>query len=333
MERKDSILYRATKENEDSISELLCNLMREKYVRDIFLIHLGIPQEIVKDIKFDDISSQVDLKENGKPDICLENKDALIYIENKIGRDTQLQANQIYSYPNTLKSSNKKHYQMIYLIPKGYKHLAEIDTVCKGNGFCKKIFWDDFLINVSKHEIAESNLVFRDCFRFLENKLLSKSISIKFKPEEIVIMYNAKDLKTANNFFIKLKQVIDKADKIIVEELNKESKDFSHGNWCFDEGNENEKGKCLNYKGKQEIFYGLNLNLVPKHQEFLLSVAIISKNIDCKRMEDLQKEKEIFQDNECEWTYIKMDKYNLTDDESGEAFAKNVVEIIKSLLL
>lgn len=330
MQRKDSILYRTTNENEDSITELLCNLMREKYVRDILLFNLQIPQEIINNIKFDDISTQVNLRESGKPDICIQNKELLIYIENKIYKHTNLQDNQITSYLDKLNNSNKTHRQMIYLIPKEYKHLNSVEDVCKQNDFCVIVYWDDFLNNISKYEIGESNLIFKECFRFFEDKLLSKSISIKFKPEEIIIMYNTKDFIATHNLFIKLKNVIINAEPIIIKELGN---DFTSSDWSWGE-NENEQGKYLNYKNEQKIFYGFNFNIVrekPENRDYLLAVAITLDILDINKIEKLKKEKDnIIWDNE--WCYIKMDKYNLIEDNNSEVFAKNLIEIIKSLL-
>ena|ERR1035437_2753522 len=338
MQRKDSILYRTTKDNEDSITELLCNLMREKYVRDILLLNLKIPLEIINDIKLEDISTQLNLLESGKPDICIQNKTILIYIENKIYSHTNLPNNQIISYIEKLKGSKNKHRQMIYLIPKGYIHIDAINFACEQNSFCKIVYWEDFLESVSKYEISESNLVFRECFRFIEDKLLSKSISIKFKIEEIIMMYNTKDLIAANSLFIKLRELLEKANPIIVDELNKVRNDFSHSDWSgFDRGyeSENEKGKYLNYKGVSEkIFYGLNFNIVrdkPENKDYLLAVAISLDIIDLNKMGDLINEKDYITDTE--WCYIKMDKFNLSEENASEAFANNVIQIIKKILL
>lgn len=336
MERKDSILYRATKDNEDCTTELLCNLMREKYIRDIILLNLGVSGDVINKISFDDITTQVYLRESGKPDICIKNKDLLIYIENKIRRNTDLRGSQTTTYLKELIKSEKHHKQMIYIIPKDYDHLNKIDIACEQNAFCSRTLWEDFLANVSKYEIGESNLVFRECFHFFEDKILSKSVLVKFNPQEIVIMYKTKDLIAANSFFIKLHQVIEKADGQILTELRKNSEDFSFCDWSFD--SENEKGKFINYKGEDKIFYGLNFNIVndkTKYSEtlsnadFLMGVAVMNDIVDIEKLKMLKNKKDIISDNE--WTYIKMDDYNLTEDNVSEAFAKNVTDIIKAL--
>jgi hypothetical protein len=328
MQRKESILYRATKENEDSITEILCNLMRDKYLRDILLVNLGVNQKHLNTIKFDDISTQVYFKQIGKPDICIENSNVLIFIENKVKNDTDLQDTQVESYLEKLESSRKET-QMIYLVPREYKHLSFIHEVCDQNTFSKFIYWDDFLKNVAKYEISESNLVFKDCFRFFEDKLLSKRSIIKFKPEEIMIMYNPRDLMAANGYFIRLRQIITNAEATILSELNKLSNDFSPSYWSMED--ENEKGKYINYKGEQKIFYGLNFNLVPNHQEFLFAVDVMTDILDSERLETLKNNSDVFIDDD--WTYKKIDKYFLIDDNGSDTFAKSVIENIKFLLL
>ena len=338
MQRKDSILYRATKQDENSVTELLCNIMRDKYVRDILLFELGIPREVISEIRFDDISTQISLEERGKPDICIENKHALIYIENKIYCHTNIQDNQIDSYPNELNKSKKHHRQMIYLVPKEYKHFHLLANVCKQNTLCTVTHWENYLSNISKYEISASNPVFRECFSYFEDKLLQKSTSIKFKPEEIVIMYNPKDLMIANNYFNKLRAVIENAEPIIIKQLGN---DFTPGEWFgFDRNreSESEKGKYLNYKNRDSIYYGLNFNIIremTEYSDFFLAVDILNETLKEKndyitRLEKLKTRKNIFSDNE--WTYIKMDKYDLTEDDPDKAFANDAVEIIKALL-
>ena len=57
----------------------------------------------------------------------------------------------------------------------------------------------------------------------------------------------------------------------------------------------------------------------------------LENDIEKSKIETYKNEKDnITWDNE--WCYIKLDKYVLTGDDSGESFANNVVEIIKALL-
>jgi hypothetical protein len=72
---RTSIFYRLTNENENSSTELLCNLLRTKYVRDICLKFLGIPENILDKINYNNIIRQKKIGESAIFDIRIEGND------------------------------------------------------------------------------------------------------------------------------------------------------------------------------------------------------------------------------------------------------------------
>jgi hypothetical protein len=91
MKRDDNIFYRLTKENENSTTELLCNLLRTKYIRNICLKFFGIPDKIIEGITIHNINTQKLSRTEGIPDIIIQDTDCYYIIENKIRINTGLQ--------------------------------------------------------------------------------------------------------------------------------------------------------------------------------------------------------------------------------------------------
>ncbi len=78
MERADNMLYKAVKGDENSVTELLCNLMSRRYLLELILKLLSVPEKDIEHIKFTDIQTQSKIGEVGIPDIVIENKDVII---------------------------------------------------------------------------------------------------------------------------------------------------------------------------------------------------------------------------------------------------------------
>ena len=80
MTRENNIFYRLTKENENTTTELLCNLLRTKYIRNICLRYFDISEEIIENISIENISTQKSFDKEGILDIIIQNKDSYYII-------------------------------------------------------------------------------------------------------------------------------------------------------------------------------------------------------------------------------------------------------------
>jgi hypothetical protein len=61
VDRQSNIFYRITRDNENSSTELLCNLLRSKYIRDICLRYFDIPEILLDKIDIHNIHTQKNL--------------------------------------------------------------------------------------------------------------------------------------------------------------------------------------------------------------------------------------------------------------------------------
>ncbi len=132
--------------NENTLTECFRNLLGYKSFLKLFLLFL---KNKCGDISFssDEIETQKDLSEYGKPDIYIENNKTVIIIENKL-KYTSLTNNQPLSYLQYLINNDKQFKYLIFIISKVYIHLNELNNIIKETDSVipiKLVFWEDFL--------------------------------------------------------------------------------------------------------------------------------------------------------------------------------------------
>jgi len=253
-----------------------------------------------------------------------------------IRSNTELQGSQTTTYIDDLIRSGKKNIQMIYLVPPKYDHMKNIKDIRKKNKFCSIILWDEFLSNLSKYEISKSNIIFDECFKYFQSIVIISGKLIKFNIEEIMLIENINDLINANSLLFKFRNLFKEANPLIIGQLNNYSKSdyFKSGN---NSDSEKDLGKYITFNNQTEaIFFGLNFNVVMddiKNRDFLFGVSFDNNILHDKKtiIKKLFEEKRAYQDND--YTYIKMKKNCIINDNNIEAFSKEVVDIIKEILL
>lgn len=149
----------ASKDCENTTTELLVNLMRYKYLRDIILnFLLGADYDSMKDnISADDILTQRSFKIEECsyiPDIIINTKDCFIVIENKVRKNCSLEDGQFDGYKiirdkyGKEKSVNK----CVFLLPDEYAFGEKITD-------SKKIYWSELLEILLKAQVKETSSV------------------------------------------------------------------------------------------------------------------------------------------------------------------------------
>ena len=193
MNRDNSILYKAAKQNENTITELLVNLMRYKYIRDFVLSFLGAPNDFIDTVKSEDISTQFWIEDKGIPDIRIANSNGIILVESKIRTDTVLQKNQIDNYTEIIKNYNK-YKQLIFLIPKNYIEINQIKKCQERNNYVSIIYWEDLLFEINQNDICRDNSIVTEVVRFIEYTIIKRDIEVQFEAIEVSLMYRISDL-------------------------------------------------------------------------------------------------------------------------------------------
>lgn len=305
MERNRNYLYRVGKGNENSITELLCNLMRHKYIRDIILTGLGVEQ--INKIQYKDIKTQFKI-DTIIPDIIIENNDVLIYIEVKINPVTPLQHSQKTIYLETINESEKGYKKIVFLIPENYRYEKDIDKLDN----TIRVNWRELLEFIENNDIGKEESVISEILAYIKEKTVFKPININFSGEEIAL-FNNKDLHIAVKLLFKFDKLIEESKDEIINKLENryalgkiENTEWGKGIWIYNENN--------------SIFIGLNFN----NEEYTYSVSLNKNNYN---LDSITKKNDIY-DND-EHYLIKIDKYTLCgEDETKSLFVKEVTEII-----
>jgi len=324
MDRDSNIFFNITQENEDTSTDLLCNILRTKYIRDITLDFIGISKKSLDTITLEHIFTRKGIDGVGIPDITIENDDTFFFIENKIHVNTDLQDSQITTYPDFIYNKKYKVYKgYIFLIPKNYEHEIEINESMKKYPFITKIYWEDLLKYLYKLEIQNESPVISEVLNFL-NYLVSNEfvLETKLNISEVVMLYNPKDIYSALSLVYKINRLADIAAEKIVEKFGQD--------FCIDRTQRDLKGQgiYLKYNNKPAIFIGLNPFLYEEQNgDFVLSVALYRKTLK----ENININ-DYYSDDEG-WLYIKMDRKRFTEEDQENLYVKDVVDIIENIFL
>lgn len=324
MKNKRNIFHKISKKNEDSTTELLVTIMTAGYVKNIVLETMGVDKDISKIIQPNQIVTQNNIENIGRPDIVIENTKVKIFIENKIRRNTSLQNTQTTTYLEELKKSNKDYIKMIYLIPSEYEHIDKIVSATNENNICSIVTWDQILNELYENNISKWNPVLDESLEHLSELILKREAGINLTIEEVAMIFNPKDLINANSLFIKTKKLINKIDPLLVNSLGS---DFASSSWAWD-NNEAEMGKYVGYKKDQyAIFYGFNFGISKEHPDFIFGVAIAEYLVNLKEKKDYIEQNGI---SDGDWYFFKIDKYALINFDREEEIKNEIINIIKN---
>lgn len=315
-----------TRNDENVATELFVNLMQYKYARDIILKTLDIKADIIDQVRFENIITRKAIVEQKFPDIIISTEKACIYIENKIAAHRGLEKSQTTTYISDLLSKNKA-INMIYIVPPNYQHMDQIIATKNTHDFVIIKTWDKILNSLVENELAEWNPVIYESIEYLSNLILEKPIEVKLRSEEIIIMYNVKDLAFANSLFIKTKNMLNQLKWRIEDKLQTVGEfKFSRFSW---EENENERGIYFLHNSEESIYFGFNLQVDVEHSDFIFAVDILGVDVDADKLE-LYKQNEssdaVWFDGE--WYYFKLNKYSIVTENNLEELSKQICEII-----
>jgi hypothetical protein len=326
--RQSNIFYRIAKEDENSTTEMLVNLLRYKFFRDICLKRFGIPKKIYDNIDSENITTLNYFEDVGIPDICIKGDKSLYYVENKIRVDTDLQESQITTYPERIaefKAIEHNTGGYIFLIPRGYIHRDKIDMVKKKYSFIKRIYWDKFLSDMSKLEIEKCSLIFKESLEYLRDVILGIPEDLTLTNYEVALMYNPKDIFNVLSLLEKNWKLIRKIKSFILE---KYGDIFS---FSTEQNDINGMGVHLNSTKGVTVFCGLNPCIYTEENgDYVYSLAFERKYDKEDLIEDA-KRFPFFKDNN--YVYIQLDRKLFIDESQEEKLKERIIEIIEEVLL
>lgn len=325
MKRVDSYLYKAVRGDEDSITELLVNLMKRKYLRHIILQSLKIDPNIIDEISFSDINTQLSENKVGRPDIVIENKSVKIYIEVKTRLQTVFQESQLSTYPENLSDENK-YTKLIFLIPKNHKESDQIHeiekTYNKDTEVVAVVYWYSLLNELQELEIANDSSIVNEIISFISARTLNRKLETVFLAMEVVLMHNYKDLKVATQLLFKFSRYIHELAEDIDEELfqdigplyKKKVGKFSDNDFEF-----SEYGIGL-YLDEGNLYIGFSF-LEESFEDYTFSVAFYPPKFVFDK-----DEKGTYQNEEC--TYVKIDDKYVLAENKDEKFIKSIINAV-----
>lgn len=187
--------------NENSCTELFCNLLADKIFRNTFLSRF-LSKKQLDTLSYNNIETQLGLQgdEKGRPDINISNENIELYIEIKID-NAPLTNNQPSSYLSALSAKSCVSKTLLFILPPDYIHLNELNK--RITAFFDKypkiqiethvIQWGEIINIIKSNKILmkrEHYVSFMNLLRaWYEIKL------INFSKEEVKAMYEKELLK------------------------------------------------------------------------------------------------------------------------------------------
>lgn len=214
--REHSIFYRLTSEDENTTTELLCNLCKNEERRNIILDTLGLKE---LPIEFDDIQTQQSIPNERKiPDLVIENDKIKIFVENKIDVNYKLKISQTRVYPKELLKS-QKIIKLIYLVPKGYKDIETIEKLKQKYDFILLVYWEDLIKKLEEFNKDKGSEIISESILLL-NKILGTIPKVNFTMEDLLFMNNIENFRNEINTMGKELELFSNVIWKLKEDLN-----------------------------------------------------------------------------------------------------------------
>jgi hypothetical protein len=326
MERSTSIFYKMTPQNENSVTELLCNLFRIKYFRDICLEFFGIEKIFFDEILLKNIKTQFKTDKSGIPDMVIETANLKYIIENKIQPDADLQENQKENYTNFLlkfKKTQRKHIGYIFLIPKNYRYEDEMEEVRQKHTFVQKCYWQDFLKYLYNKELDKESPIIKEGLQYFSEFIQKDEVDLTLNAREVTIMYDPKTIYGVLDLVEKVRGIVENSLNNVVKKMGD---NYSVGSRQNDQ---NGQGLNLMYKKREPIFVGINPSLCDEQNgDFVFSVVLLKKHLKENSIIDGKKFRNFSDD---EYIFICIDRKLFVEDNKEQLLADEIIKILKNV--
>lgn len=164
MERLENIFFNLAK-NENTMTELLCNILRFDRVRQP-IFELLLSPKVASQIRYEDIKTQTKLTVgNGRPDIEIINEIVRAFVEVKVNVGLGCTENQPGTYIKELRKgpTDGRLLFFVFLVPKRWKLRKQKEAELRQEGLrrsaqvqSKIVFWEDVLETLRANPQARS---------------------------------------------------------------------------------------------------------------------------------------------------------------------------------
>lgn len=324
-----NIFYRITAENENAVTDILCNLMKHRFIRDI-VIRFFIPdvsESALDSISEEGIIPQKRIEYGGQPDLQITSHQIYIIVENKIRNGTNPTPHELSSYITKIRSSKAEFKRLVYLIPQDYSSFQLLKDIEKENSDIVSVReWEDFLLALKRTEVGDFSQYFQDAIDYFSSLIdLHVIEATQLEPMEVAMVYEPNIMFTA----ISTEEKLERRFKNIERQLVATIIPMFNSEIIITPGEKQTNsygiGRYINLKHNNKnnsVFYGFS-NLPDKSQndKYSFSVAFYSDNdlFDVSLFDDKEKDQS--------WWYIPCDKKLLVSD-NEEKLVNAIANII-----
>ena len=284
------LLHRLTNENENDTTELLANLMKRKYIRDAVVRFLfssegmessEVTQKTLDEIKETDVSTQVPFLYQGQPDLIISSKNLFVLLENKILNNRGLTEHEIVDYVQIVGGKQVETRSLIFLVPRGYSYMNEIQAINKIEGVSINIrYWENLILLLKRLEIDSP--IMNEAIMYFEKVIeIDNRQSTSLNSYEVACMFSVKEVFDFMGFQEKFAARLKAIKPSVIRDLN------MLGKGCFKDNGSSKSidsiGEFLLFGKKGSLFYGLsNPNLFPKEYQnsHAYSICFYSEGFD-----------------------------------------------------
>lgn len=239
--------------NEDSTTELFCNLLRFAAFRYAFL-KLFLSDELISNITWEDIDTQFDLSGSGRADLVIQSGDVSALVEIKTTYGRALTENQPAGYLQYLSRSAARETWLVFLVPGKWSHRQELnDRLHSASAHAprvntKLITWEEVMGIIEDNDFRLLSPVVNDFSGLIASRIAPTPVV--FTKKEVLVLFS-NEIPAALS---KLRKLVDDIQVLCTSYNVRPSKNKDeYGFYMFDAD------------GKEVFWFGLWLSFWERH--------------------------------------------------------------------
>jgi len=210
---RDTNLLCGLVRDENSMTEMFCNLMQFPEFRNKVLADVLSPEQL-GNLEYESFNTQRGTDGHGQPDMIAENENLCLLFEMKRWKSTARTDNQPEGYLKYLLQHTSGTRCLLFVVPEGYEHKKPIEDCIKrisegvgtdSGGMPEHafIYWEDIIGMIQESGLADLNPFFGEFVEVLKGLYLPECI--EFSKDEVALMFTS-DIPSALQ---KLRKIVD----------------------------------------------------------------------------------------------------------------------------